>query len=95
VYSHHLAESIGHSADEATTTIEVALPRVPEGSWGVQIPFSHLRVQVGGGPEPPKQKERHEKADDFYANVGDAIRTLREDVPTCLRRELNCAIPSL
>jgi hypothetical protein len=46
-------------------------------------------VQVGGPPEPPKSKE--ERKEDFYANVGDAIRTLREDVPTCLKSEMNCA----
>ena len=65
---------------------------VPSGSDPPMWPESPvLRVQVGGGPEPPKQKERQEKHDDFYANVGDAIRTLREDVPSCLRSDLNCA----
>jgi hypothetical protein len=44
-------------------------------------------VQVGG-PEPPKSRERH---DDFYANVGDAIRTLRDDVPTLFKSDINCA----
>jgi hypothetical protein len=51
-----------------------------------------LKVQVGGKPEPPKHKSREERHDDFYANVGDAIRTLREDVPTLFKRELNCAL---
>ena len=52
-----------------------------------------LRIQVGGGPEPPKQRE--ERSDDYYANVGDAIRTLREDVPDLFKSDLNCAIPRL
>lgn len=45
-------------------------------------------VQLSGPPGPPKSKEKKE---DFYANVGDAIRTLREDVPTCLKDDINCA----
>lgn len=44
-------------------------------------------VQLSGPPGPPKSKDKKE---DFYANVGDAIRTLREDVPTCLKDDINC-----
>jgi hypothetical protein len=56
---------------------------------------SVLRVQVGGGPKPPTQKKQkgEERHDDYYANVGDAIRTLREDVPTLFTSKLNCAPP--
>lgn len=36
---------------------------------------------------PPDQRE---KSPDYYANVGDAIRTLREDIPLLFERELNC-----
>jgi hypothetical protein len=36
---------------------------------------------------PPDQRER---SPDYYANVGDAIRTLREDIPLLFERELNC-----
>lgn len=46
-------------------------------------------VQLSGPPGPPQSKEKKE---DFYANVGDAIRTLREDVPTCLKDDIRCAI---
>lgn len=35
-------------------------------------------VCPGGGPEP-----------DYYANVGDAIRTLREDIPRLFQRDLD------
>jgi hypothetical protein len=37
---------------------------------------------------PPDQRE---KSPDYYANVGDAIRTLREDIPLLFERDLNCA----
>jgi len=36
---------------------------------------------------PPDQRE---KTPDYYANVGDAIRTLREDIPLLFEKELNC-----
>lgn len=61
--------------------------RMALGSLGV------LQVQVGGKPEPPKQ--RHERHDDFYANVGTAIRTLREDVPVLFVRDMDCALRCL
>lgn len=38
---------------------------------------------------PPDQRE---KSPDYYANVGDAIRTLREDIPLLFNRELNLSI---
>jgi hypothetical protein len=38
--------------------------------------------------KPPTKNQ--EKCPDYYANVGDAIRTLREDVPALFERELNC-----
>ena len=57
--------------------------------WG-----SPLQVSVSGGPEPPKKKNKHEKHDDYYANVGDAIRTLRDDYPRLFECDLNCALPS-
>jgi hypothetical protein len=43
--------------------------------------------------EPPKQKD--DKRQDFYANVGDAIRTLREDIPLLFQQDLNCELCSL
>jgi len=36
------------------------------------------------------QNATKEKSPDYYANVGDAIRTLREDIPLLFERELNC-----
>ena len=34
------------------------------------------------------------KGPDFYANLGQATRTLREDIPLLFQKDLNCA-PSL
>lgn len=88
-FSHHDA-----SADSSAPDGAAQLVFVPTASDPWPWPQTHvLQVQVGGGPEPPKQKDRQEKHDDFYANVGDAIRTLREDVPNCLRSDLNCTLP--
>lgn len=37
-----------------------------------------------------RQAREDEKKEDYYANVGDAIRTLREDIPQMFRKELDC-----
>jgi hypothetical protein len=39
--------------------------------------------------EPPQQRDKQKHAD-YYANVGDAIRTLRDDIPLLFAKELNC-----
>jgi hypothetical protein len=46
-------------------------------------------VQLNEPPKPPG-RDKHQ---DFYANVGDAIRTLREDIPLLFVKELNCTLP--
>jgi hypothetical protein len=46
----------------------------------------YFEVQVDE-PPPPQQKD---KSADYYANVGDAIRALRDDIPLLFQRELNC-----
>ena len=40
-----------------------------------------------GSPGP-----QNDKNDDYYANMGDALRTLREDIPQLFRKELNYSI---
>lgn len=40
-----------------------------------------------GSPSP-----QNDKNDDYYANMGDALRTLREDIPQLFRKELNYCI---
>jgi len=47
--------------------------------------------QGGGGPDP-KKRPAGEKAPDYYANVGDAIRTLRDDLPFMFVREPDFSI---
>ena len=51
--------------------------------------LSHFRVQLGE-PQPPQQEDKHK---DYYANVGDCIRTLREDIPLLFSKDLNCEFP--
>ena len=46
--------------------------------------------RTGGGPGPGGGPGKDPKADDFYANVGQAIRTLREEIPTLFQRDLSC-----
>ena len=46
-------------------------------------------VQVGP-PAPPGQKGQ--KHSDYYANVGDAIRTLRDDIPQLFAKDLDCEL---
>lgn len=38
-------------------------------------------------PDPEEDKE-----EDYYANMGDAIRTLREDIPQLFRKEFDCML---
>lgn len=45
-------------------------------------------------PRPKSQKpDRDPKGEDFYANVGYAIRTLREELPTLFQEDLTCELP--
>jgi len=50
--------------------------------WRYQGKFE---VQLNEPPAPPGQNHA-----DYYANVGDAIRTLREDIPLLFNKDLNC-----
>lgn len=48
-------------------------------------------VSVDDKPKTtPPTKGPGEKSPDYYANVGDAIRTLREDIPLLFKEDLNC-----
>jgi hypothetical protein len=48
-------------------------------------------VSVDDKPKTtPPTKGPGEKSPDYYANVGDAIRTLREDIPLLFKQDLNC-----
>lgn len=48
----------------------------------------HLSIFGGGCPGGDKDP-------DFYANVGSAIRTLRDEIPTLFYKDLSCALPRL
>lgn len=48
-----------------------------------------LAVSTDDKPKAPSSDSR-EKSPDYYANLGDVIRTLREDIPELFQRELNC-----
>lgn len=51
----------------------------------------HLAVQLEESPSKLKQEEEERrKRQDYYANVGDAIRTLREETPLLFWRDLTC-----
>lgn len=53
--------------------------------------WSHGIFSVSVDDKPPQTKKgSQEKCPDYYANVGDAIRTLRDDIPHLFERELNC-----
>jgi hypothetical protein len=48
-------------------------------------------VSVDDKPKTtPPTKGPGEKSPDYYANVGDAIRTLRDDIPDLFTQDLNC-----
>jgi hypothetical protein len=65
-----------------------------EGGWGKG---SSARTGRIGGPtflsstlqssSPPKQRQESNERDNFYVNVGDAIRTLREELPGLFYRK--------
>lgn len=40
--------------------------------------------------DKPQRTKNQEKTSDYFANLGDAIRTLRDDIPSLFERDLNC-----
>ncbi len=53
-----------------------------------------LAVKLEESPSSLKQQEEERrKRQDYYANVGDAIRTLREEIPLLFWHDLTCASP--
>ncbi|KAL4452393.1 hypothetical protein ABPG75_008055 [Micractinium tetrahymenae] len=65
------------------------------GSLRVQLNDSPPRppqLQQGDGSSPPGGGGRDPDQQDFFANVGDAIRTLREDYPLLFVKDLNYSI---
>lgn len=66
------------NSDRLDASQRLALPR--------KAAVEKFEVQLN---EPPKKQETNEKSPDFYANLGDAIRTLREDLPLLFVKDLN------
>ncbi|KAF8072764.1 hypothetical protein HT031_000424 [Scenedesmus sp. PABB004] len=63
------------------------------GGGGDEPAWRHGVFLVSVDDKPPTPtRSPQEKSPDYYANVGDAIRTLREDVPALFERELNYGI---
>jgi hypothetical protein len=50
--------------------------------------LTQLGVRLNEPPSKPPQQEERDK--EFFANVGDAIRSLREDYPLLFVKDLNC-----
>ncbi|KAI8463509.1 MAG: hypothetical protein J3K34DRAFT_389018 [Monoraphidium minutum] len=58
-------------------------------------PAGPAALAAGAPPQQQQDKrppDTRERSPDYYANVGDAIRTLREDIPTMFDNELNFSI---
>lgn len=61
----------------------------PRNSAALETPVlrsTGFQVQTNEPSSPPG----NEKQADYYANVGDAIRTLRDDIPALFVKDLNC-----
>ena len=50
-----------------------------------------LQVRLDDPLESVKEKEERRRLQDYYANVGDAIRTLRDEIPRLFAQDLTCA----
>ena len=54
---------------------------------------TQLAVQLDDPPDAVKEREERRKRQEFYANVGDAIRTLREEIPLLFVQDFTCESP--
>jgi hypothetical protein len=73
----------------ATTAVGQRYLLPPRNSAALETPVlrsTGFQVQTNEPSSPPG----NEKQADYYANVGDAIRTLREDIPALFVKDLNC-----
>ena len=75
----HLEKSFGKGS-KGRTTIEIQSRFL----WSSEVLF--LQTE-----EKPKQRDiNKDKKQEYFANVGDAIRTLRDDIPDLFNKDLNC-----
>ncbi len=54
---------------------------------------TQLAVRLDDPPDAVKEREERRKRQEFYANVGDAIRTLREEIPLLFVQDFTCESP--
>eukprot|EP00270_Netrium_digitus_P008796 TRINITY_DN2645_c0_g2_i2.p1 TRINITY_DN2645_c0_g2~~TRINITY_DN2645_c0_g2_i2.p1 ORF type:complete len:348 (-),score=60.01 TRINITY_DN2645_c0_g2_i2:271-1314(-) len=54
----------------------------------LDLPATSFSSALLQSAPPPRQKQESEHRDDYYVNVGYAIRTLREELPTLFYRKL-------
>lgn len=64
---------------------------VPKDTYMMPTAATETKLAECSGKQgsPGPQNDKH---DDYYANMGDALRTLREDIPHLFRKELNYSI---
>ena len=52
--------------------------------------LTQLSVKLDDPPESVKERDERRKRQEYYANVGDAIRTLREEIPLVFVQDFTC-----
>ena len=77
-------ESICHDTLMASSTS--LLPLASQPAVEEKPPPSPVPPESGG----PRGGGDGGRSPDYFANVGDAIRTLREDIPKLFDKDLNC-----
>jgi hypothetical protein len=81
------------SSPLADLGLRLALERIYQ--WS-QEPACGALCQLPGPPTvllvtlEDSKRNKEQRSDDYFANVGDAIRSLREDIPLLFQRDLNC-----
>ena len=87
------SDSAGGAAESVHNLKVPAQSRRPSSdpsASGTREDASHGAAGGGGpGQDPGRKRRPGEKSADYYANVGDAVRTLREDLPMMFMREPN------
>jgi hypothetical protein len=77
----------GNLAATARTGTQAALPvSQPDSPEADVLAGSVLAVAT----EQPQKTRNTERSPDYFANLGDVIRTLRQDIPELFNRDLNC-----
>ena len=90
------------SALTPACTLKCALALCRQGGIEEAASSTVLPVQVNQRPAqaPPQQQQQQQaprppgndpkKREEFYANIGDAIRTLKKEIPQLFQKDLTC-----